>query len=167
MSHTVTAKLNKAARRFDNQNGSTFFVGLGEKNFDFKTKENKWTNYDAALFAKDAQIQFYESVLVEGAIVSVSGSGLIIDDSNPDYPAKLIIRDAKLEFVSGGQQQQGYQQQRPQQPIAQGQQAAQQYQAPNGQPMNPQQVKQQQAGYQGAQNGQSPMQEPNFDEPPF
>ena len=103
MSHTVTAKLNKPARRFDNQAGSTFFVSLGEKNYDFKEKSNKWTNYDAALFAKDGQVDFYESVLIEGAIVTVSGSGIIVDASNPDYPPKLVIQDSKLSFVSDGQ----------------------------------------------------------------
>jgi single-strand DNA-binding protein len=103
MTHTVTAKLNKAARKFDNQAGSTFFVSLGEKNYDFKEKTNKWTNYDAALFAKDKQIDFYASVLVEGAILTVSGSGIIIDDSNKDYPPKLILQDAKLNFISDGQ----------------------------------------------------------------
>ena len=118
MSHTVTAKLNKAARRFDNQAGSTFFVSLGEKNFDYKTKANVWTNYDCALFAKDAQVGFYEQALIEGAIVSVSGSGITIDNSNPEYPAKLVMQDAKLEFISSGQQsapQQQSQQRPPQQ----------------------------------------------------
>ena len=103
MTHTVTAKLNKAARKFDNQSGSTFFVSLGEKNYDFKDKANKWTNYDAALFAKDGQISFYQGALVEGAIVTVSGSGIIVDDSNKDYPPKLILQDAKLNFISDGQ----------------------------------------------------------------
>ena len=102
MTHTVTAKLNKAARKFDNQAGSTFFVSLGEKNYDFKEKTNKWTNYDAALFAKDKQIDFYTSVLVEGAILTVSGSGIIVDDSNKEYAPKLILQDAKLEFISDG-----------------------------------------------------------------
>ena len=106
MSHTITAKLNKSARKFENANGSTFFVNLGEKNFDYKAKTNKWTNYDAALFAKDGQVAFYESALVEGAIISVSGSGIIIDDSNKEYDAKLVLQDAKLEFISGGEAQQ-------------------------------------------------------------
>ena len=73
-----------------------------------------------ALFAKDAQIQFYAESLVEGAIVSVSGTGLILDVSNAQYP-KLSLQDAKLGFISGGgqpvqQQQQGtggFQQQAP------------------------------------------------------
>ena len=144
MSHTITGKLNKAARQHQGQNGTTFFVSLGEKNYDFKTKANVWTNYDVALFAKDGQIPFYMENLNEGAIVSVTGTGLILDLSNSEYP-KLSLQDAKLIFVSGtGQaatqaqqapmQQQGYSnqsQQQQQQPFQQQQQPApQQQQAP-------------------------------------
>ena len=136
MSHTVTAKLNQAARQHQGQAGTTFFVSLGEKNYDFKNKTNVYTNYDAALFAKDAQVGFYASALVEGAIVSVTGSGIILDDSNKEYKPKLAIQDAKLEFVhspQGTQQaapqgQGGYSQQAPQQ-----QQYAPQQQAPQQQ----------------------------------
>ena len=103
MSHTVTAKLNKAARKHDLQDGAIFFVSLGERNFDRQQKTNVWTNYDAALFANGKQVDFYEDALTQGAIVTVSGSGIIIDDSNEDYPAKLKLIDSKLEFVSAGQ----------------------------------------------------------------
>jgi len=123
MSHTVTSKLNKAARQHTNEKGVTFFVSLGEKNYNFQTKENEWTNYDATLFAKDAQIQFYNDNLVEGAIVTVSGSGLIMEaQTDPQYKPKLMIQDAKLTFISNGQskapapqQQGGFAQQAPQQ----------------------------------------------------
>jgi len=124
MSHSVTAKLNQAAREHANQNGVTFFVSLGEKNYNFKTKTNEYTNYDAALFAKDAQIDFYRSALVEGAIVEVSGSGIIVElDPTGQYKPKLVIQDAKAGFIysPNGQPaqapQQGYQppQQQPQQ----------------------------------------------------
>ncbi len=134
MSHSVTAKLNRAANEHQGQNGVTFFIGLGEKNYDFKQKKNVYTNYDAAIFAKDAQVDFYRSALVEGAIVAVSGTGLILDLSNAQYP-KLSIQDAKLGFVHSPegqapqqqQQQQGQHQQ--QQPSNQGfQQQAPQYQ---------------------------------------
>jgi len=134
MSHTVTAKLNQAARQHQGQAGTTFFVSLGEKNYNHKTKANEWTNYDAALFAKDAQVQFYSDALVEGAIVSVSGTGIILDASNTEYKPKLVIQDAKLGFVhspQGAQQQpaqQGFQQQAPQQQYQQPQQGAQQQQ---------------------------------------
>ena len=103
MSHTITARLNQAAREFAGQNGVTFFVSLGEKNFDFKTKQTVWTNYDAALFAKDSQIEFYRSALVEHAIIQVTGTGIILDASNPEYKPKLVIRDAKLGFISSPQ----------------------------------------------------------------
>ena len=141
MSHTICGKLNKAARQHQGQNGMTFFVSLGEKNYDFKTKANVWTNYDVALFAKDAQIQFYNDALTEGAIVSVTGTGLILDLSNAEYP-KLSLQDAKMVFVSGsqqpaqqGQNQGGFQQQAPQQnynqaPPQQGYNQAPQQQAP-------------------------------------
>ena len=137
MSHTVTAKLNQAARQHQGQAGTTFFVSLGEKNYDFKNKTNVYTNYDAALFAKDAQVGFYASALVEGAVVSVTGSGIILDDSNKEYKPKLAIQDAKLEFVHSPQ---GAQQAAPQQQGGYSQQAPQQ-QAP------------QQGGYQQQQGG--------------
>ena len=116
MSHTITGKLNKAARQHQNNSGTTFFVTVGEKNYNYKTKQNEWTNYDVALFAKDTQIQFYADNLVEGAILSVSGKGLLIDVSNPQYP-KLVLQDAAMTFISNdsagapAQQQQQQQQQ--------------------------------------------------------
>ena len=147
MSHTVTAKLNQAARQHQGQAGTTFFVSLGEKNYDFKNKTNIYTNYDAALFAKDAQVGFYASALVEGAIVSVTGSGIVIDDSNKEYKPKLAIQDAKLEFVHSPQ---GAQQAAPQQQG--GFQQAPQQQAPqqggfNQNKQNQQQRPRQQAAY--------------------
>jgi len=157
MSHSVTAKLNRPANEHPGKNGVTFFVGLGEKNYDFKTKQNVYTNYDAALFAKDAQIDFYRSALVEGAIVQVSGTGLILDLSNTQYP-KLLIQDAKLGFVNSPQgqapQQQaqgGFQQQAPSQGGFQQQGQAPQQQAPQ----------QQQGGF--APTGGYP----NDNQPPF
>ena len=129
MSHTVTAKLNQAARQHQGQAGTTFFVSLGEKNYNHKTKANEWTNYDAALFAKDAQVQFYADALVENAIVSVSGTGIILDASNPEYKPKLVIQDAKLGFVHSPQ---GAPQQQVQVFQQQGQQQAQQQQPQQG-----------------------------------
>tara|TARA_R110001583_G_scaffold112961_1_gene263277 strand:- start:644 stop:1117 length:474 start_codon:yes stop_codon:yes gene_type:complete len=151
MSHSITAKLNQAAREHAGQNGVTFFVSLGEKNYDFKTKQNVWTNYDAALFAKDAQIEFYRSALVEHAIIEVSGTGIIVDDADKQYKPKLMIQDAKLGFVHNQQaapQQAntGFQQQAPtqggfnnQQPApAQQQGGFQQQEAPQQAPNYPQ-----------------------------
>ena len=130
MTHTVTGKLNKVAGQHQGAQGVVFFVDLGESNYNRKTKQKEWTNYSAALFAKDAQIQFYTQALVEGSVISVTGSGIILDmPSDPQYKPRLVIQDAKLVFVSSGQQasqqpQQQAPQQRPQQAPAQ--QAAQQ-----------------------------------------
>ncbi len=160
MSHTICGKLNKAARQHPSQSGMTFFVSLGEKNYDFKTKQNVWTNYDVALFAKDAQIQFYADNLTEGAIVSVTGTGLILDLSNAEYP-KLSLQDAKMIFVSSNGQgaQQSYQQ--PQQSYQQPPQQSYQ-QAPQTQ-VAPQQTYQQPP----QQNHQQQQPQPFADDIPF
>ena len=130
MSHTITGKLNKAARQHQNSAGVTFFVSLGEQNYNHQTKTKEWTNYDAALFAKDGQIQFYNDNLVEGAIVSVTGKGLIVEQSE-QYGPKLKLVDAQLSYCHnpGGQAPQkaapqyAPQQQAPQQMAPQQQQA--------------------------------------------
>lgn len=129
MSHSITAKLNQAAREHQNDKGATFFVSLGEKNYNFKTKENEWTNYDAALFAKDNQIQFYRENLIEGCVIEVSATGIVVDASDPNYKPKLMLQDAKLGFINNmgakpaqqAPQQGGYQQQPQQAPRQQAQ----------------------------------------------
>lgn len=149
MSHTITAKLNKPARKHQGQNGTTFFVSLGEKNYNYTTKSSEWTNYEAALFAKDAQIAFYESVLIENAVIEVSAGGIIVDASNPEYKPKLVLQDAKLGFTHSPQgqapQQQQAPQQVPQQSYQQSQQGGYQQQQPQQnqqQPVPPQQQQQ-------------------------
>ena len=122
MSHSITCKLNKNARTYQNQAGTTFFVELGEKNFNFKTKQNEYTNYSAALFAKDGQVQFYTDCLVEGAVIEVSGTGLLLEmPDDPQYKPRLQIQDAKLGFVhtSNQPQQQPQRQPAPQRPVQQ------------------------------------------------
>ena len=100
MTHSVTCKLNKDARQHQGQNGVTFFVSLGEQSYNFKTKQKEWCNYDAALFAKDGQIQFYSDVLKAGNIVTVTATGLLIEsDPTGQYPPKAIMQDAKLGFT--------------------------------------------------------------------
>ena len=157
MSHTITGKLNKAARQHQNSAGMTFFVSLGEQNYNHQTKQKEWTNYDAALFAKDGQIQFYTDNLVEGAIVSVTGKGLIVEPSE-QYGPKLKVVDAQLSYCynPSGQvpqqnfqpQQQPQQQQQMQQAPSLAQQAAQH---PLSQPVQ-QQQQQQQGGFAPPQN---------------
>ena len=173
MTTSVTGKLNRPANKYDGQNGATFFVEVGEQNYNFKAKEKQWTNYSAALFAKDNQANFYESALTEGAIVTVSGTGIIIDmPDDPKFKPRLQLQDAKLTFVHnpGGQappqQAPPQQYQQPQQP----QQAPQQqYQQPQ---QAPQQAPQQQyAPQSNRQNGNgtqgsyaAPSQSDDFDD---
>jgi hypothetical protein len=132
MSHSVTCKLNKDARQFANQNGVTFFVSLGEKNYNFKTKQSEYTNYEAALFAKDAQIQFYTDALREGSVVEVKGAGILLEmPDDPQYKPKLVIQDAKLGFVHTAQQvPQQQNRQQPQQRPPQGNQGQRTQQQP-------------------------------------
>ena len=130
MTHTVTSKLNKDARQHPNASGVTFFVSLGEQNYNFKTKAKEWTNYDAALFAKDGQIAFYQQVLVAGAIISVSGTGIIMVKQD-GYDPKLELQDAKLVGNWDGQAPQAQPQQAaPQQKFQQAVQQAQPMQRP-------------------------------------
>lgn len=143
MSHTITAKLNKPARKHQTDKGATFFVSLGEKNYNYATKTAEWTNYEAALFAKDSQIAFYESALIENAVIEVSGGGIIVDASNPSYPAKLVLQDAKLGFTHSPQGQ------------------APQQQAPQSGYQQPTQAPQPQGGYQ-----QAPQQQQNYQQQP-
>lgn len=130
MTHTVTGKLNKPAREFPGDNGSMFAIDLGERNYNRKTKQQEWTNYGAAVFAKDNQAQYYRDALVEGAIVSVTGSGLIVDNftgQDQVTRTRLNIQDAKIVYVDNPnriqqapQQRQPAPQQRPvQQPAPQ------------------------------------------------
>ena len=169
MSHSITCKLNNDARSHQGQAGTTFFVSLGEKNYNFSTSSNEYTNYEAALFAKDNQIAFYQSALVAGAVVEVSSTGILVEiDPTGQYKPKLKMVDAKLGFVhsdnQGQPQQQGQQQgqQRQQAPQQQRQQAPQQ-QPQQQNPQNAAYVQQpQQGGF--APQGQ-PAQQPanNFD----
>jgi succinyl-CoA synthetase beta subunit len=162
--HSVTSKLNKDARQHQGNNGTTFFVSLGEQSYNFKTKTKEWCNYDAALFAKDGQIQFYADVLKAGAIITVGCQGLLLEvDPSGTYPPKVVMQDAKLVFSDNSnvapqqqaapqqQQQQNYQQQAPQQNYQQ--------QAPQQQQQNYQQQAPQQQ-----QNYQAPQQAENFDD---
>jgi single-strand DNA-binding protein len=154
--HSVTGKLNKAARQFQNQAGMTFFVSIGEQNYDHKTKQKVWTNYEAALFAKDGQIQYYNDVLVENAIITVCGTGLIVQvDEGGQYPPKLVFADAKLEFAHTHGAQQA-----PQQNYQQPQQAPQQ--RPQQQP-----APQQRPQHQPAQQTGQPPQDDFDDDIPF
>ena len=124
MTHTITGKLNKDARKHQASSGVTFFVDIGERNYNYKTKANEYTNYSAAVFAKDGQVQYFTDSLVAGSVVSVTGTGLIIEMPNdPQYQPRLALQDAKIVYchsVDASAQREPAQQRQPAQQAAQG-----------------------------------------------
>ena len=102
MSITVTGKLNNAANQFEIENGKGFGVRVGVQFYNRETKQKEWTNYEAVIFAKAGdQSDFYESVLVKGSVVEVSGSGGQIKtwESTNGPVHSIAILDAKIGYV--------------------------------------------------------------------
>jgi single-strand DNA-binding protein len=141
MATTVVGKLNKAATQFQAGESTGFGIRLGVKFYDRESKADAYTNYEAVVFAKaPAQVQFYQQVLVEGAVVEVSGDKLKIRQFQGQNGLSLSIEllDAKLGFVNAPQQataQQPRQSAQPAQPAPQRQQPPAGYQPQIGQPM--------------------------------
>ena len=160
MGTTVTFKLNKDATQFQAGEGVGFGIRGGVKYYDRQTKQDAYTNFDAVIFAKQQrQIEFYQSALVAGSIVEVTGQKLAIKQfqGNNGLSLSIELLDASIGFIgtagapqAQGQQQQGYQQQ-------------------------PQQQRQQQNGYAQASGGmqrpqqqpQQQQQQPAYNEPPM
>ena len=164
MAHTIVGKLNQAATQFQAGDGTGFGVRIGVQYYDRETKQKEWTNYEAIIFANQAaQIQFYQSALVEGSVVEISGESIKIKTFDGQNGQKITLEliNARLGYVHNGQNQNnqsqgGYapQQQAPQQQYQQApQQSYQQQNAP-----------QQQGNYQ-QQSGFNPNQDQN--NPPF
>lgn len=159
MATTVVGKLNKAATQFQAGESVGFGFRLGVKFYDRESKSDQWTNYECVVFAKaPAQVQFYQSALVEGAVVEVSGDKLKIRQfqGNNGLSLSIELLDAKLGAVFAPQGQAPQQPRQPQQP-AQPQQSYNQ--APQQRNAPPQ-------GYQG-QMPQQNYQQPDFDKPNF
>ena len=118
MAISITGKLNKTANKFQAGESLGFGVRLGVKFYNRETKAQEWTNYEAVIFAKQgAQASFYESALVAGAVIEVSGSGCQIKTFNGNNgPVNSIaILDAKLGYVVESVQPAEQSQQSPQQ----------------------------------------------------
>lgn len=116
MAHTITGKLNKAAREFQAGESLGFGINIGVKYYDRATGQNEWTNYKAAIFSKNqAQIDFLRSALVEGSIVEVSGESIKVDKFQKDDGSTMItleLNNARLGYVGSlGQANQAPQQQ--------------------------------------------------------
>ncbi len=115
MAHTITGKLNKPANQFQAGDYTGFGVRIGVQYYDRKSKQKEWTNYSAVLFAaQPAKIKFYQDVLIEGAIISISGEAIKIDEYEGKYSLELI--NANLEYSHTSSQQAPQQQSQPQTP---------------------------------------------------
>ena len=159
MATTVVLKLNKAASEFQAGESVGFGIRGGVQYYDHKTKQKEWTNYSAAVFVRNqAQIDFYRSALVEGAIVEVGGKTQKIEmfdgQNGPVYSIEL--QEAWLGAIHSSQpaqpQNQGFQPQQgfhPQQPAQQGFNPNQPPPPPQGQPMGAHQAGQQNGFPQG------------------
>ena len=164
MAHTIVGKLNQAATQFQAGDGTGFGVRVGVQYYDRETKQKEWTNYECVIFANQAaQIQFYQSALVEGSVVELSGEAIKIKTFDGQNGQKITLEliGAKLGYVHTGQQpqqnNQGFAQQN----------APQQGGYQNNQPQGvfqQQNAPQQQGGY-APQGGFNPNQNPN--DPPF
>lgn len=138
MGTTVTGKLNKPANIFQAGESQGFGIRIGVKCRNPKTKQDEWTNYQAAIFAKSpGQIQFYQQALVEGAVVEITAEQLRVDsyDGQNGQVLSIEMLNARLGYVGTPGQQQG--QQQGQHPTPQ-QQMAQQMRGAPQQQMQPQ-----------------------------
>lgn len=151
MATTVTFKLNKDATQFQAGESIGFGIRGGVKYYDRQTKQDAYTNFEAVIFAKQQrQVEFYQSALVAGSIVEVTGQKLAIKQfqGNNGLSLSIDLLDASIGFIGtagapqaqGQQMQQGY----PQQPQQRQQQNS--YAKASGGMQRPQQ--QPQGGYQ-------------------
>jgi len=164
--HIVHGELRKApfVKQVGTQGNEAtmFIIELSEMIKDRQTGEKLYTNYSAAIFAKTpAQIDYYNTSLVEGNYVVVNCEKLKVDvsESNGKQYIKLQMENARLEGAKYIEAKQGGFQQAPAQ-----QQYQQQAPAQGG---FQQQAPQQQGGFQQqrpmhqamAQNGIQPKQQ--------
>lgn len=168
--HIIHGELRKApfVKTGCGQDGQStmFIIELSEMIKDRQTGEKQYTNYSAAIFAKSpAQIDYYNTSLVEGNFVVVNCEKLKVDvsESNGKQYIKLQMEGARLEgakYIESNQQA-GFAQQAPQQPAYnQGQQQQGGF---------AQQAPQQQGGFaqQGQQQGGFTQQstDPRYNQP--
>tara|TARA_R110000851_G_scaffold247991_1_gene400441 strand:- start:87 stop:593 length:507 start_codon:yes stop_codon:yes gene_type:complete len=163
MSHTVSGLIRKAphiqAGQNNNGNYTMFCFELAEFNKGTQGKEDSYTNYSVALFAKSqGAIDFHGKAIAEGSFVVVNCDKLMVEKQVSKQDGrefiKLKMMNASLgDFNNPNQQQAAPQQQAPQQGgFANQDQTPQQQQAPAqyqpGQGFQPQQPPQHQGGYQ-------------------
>lgn len=139
MATTVTFKLNNDATQFQAGESVGFGIRGGVKYYDRQTKQDAYTNFEAVIFAKQyRQVEFYQSALVAGSIVEVTGQKLAIKQfqGNNGLSLSIELLEASIGFIgtTGTPQSQGKQQgyQQPQQQHQPQQRPQQQMQQPQG-----------------------------------
>ena len=103
MSHTIAIKLNKPAQQFQAGDSTGFGIRGGVKYYDRKSKTEKWTNYQAAVFAKNQQqIDFYAGNLIEGAVVTVSGESIAVEEFQGQQGMQITLglNNARIEYIA-------------------------------------------------------------------
>lgn len=135
MGHTVLFRLNKDAREFQAGESTGFSISTGVKYYDSKEKVEKWTNYEAAVFARnERQIQYYRDSLVAGNAALITGDKQAIRtwDNNGKSGQSIVLIDCKIgDIVRLQDNSSQAAQSRPQQ--QQSPQPQQQYQQPRQQ----------------------------------
>lgn len=114
MATTVTFKLNKDATQFQAGESIGFGIRGGVKFYDRQTKQDDWCNYETVIFAKQQkQVEFYQSALVAGSIVEVTGLKQRIKQfqGNNGLSLSIELLDASIGFIgtAGAPQAQGNQ----------------------------------------------------------
>lgn len=105
MAATIPFRLNEDAQEFQAGEYTGFGIRTGIKYQDPKTKQDAWTNYKAAIFAKSpAQIDFYRSNLIKGALVVVSSDKLAVEtfDGQNGLHTAIKLLNANVEAVTTG-----------------------------------------------------------------
>lgn len=77
MAHSITVRLNKPAREFQAGENIGFNIRAGVQYYDRQTKrKNGQTTAPLYLPSREAQADYYRSVLVEGGIVEITGENI-------------------------------------------------------------------------------------------
>lgn len=108
MAHSITVRLNKAAREFPAGDSIGFIIRAGVQYYDRQSKQKEWTNYSAAVFAKPgAQADYYRNVLVEGGIVEITGENIKVDvyQGQNGQSITLELLNARIGFATSGNNQ--------------------------------------------------------------
>lgn len=104
MAHTITIKLQHPAREFAAGESCGFSVRGGVRYYDRQAKKNEFTNYQAVIFAKDKQADFYRDALTAGAIVELTGDNIKVDiyEGQNGQSITLELLNARIGFIEAG-----------------------------------------------------------------